>query len=163
MVIYVDGKPIFVQNPKTEASIQNETPAVMGTTSSTRLYRSRGDSPHSSTSSSASETSGLMLGQSNSKPVAKIPYLLAAAAAAAASNHRKLQQQIHQFPKGNYINGTASSRSNGTGIKSAKSSGSSTQQQTNEIKHDQEYMQLVSMFKQKNEKLSFNPLSNKSF
>jgi hypothetical protein len=169
MVIYVDGKPIFVQNPKIETSIQNEAATATGAVVNAKLYRSRADSSlsHRNTnggvSSNSTNSESLMLGQCGSKPVAKIPYLLAAAAAAATSNHKKLQQQHHQFPKGQYVNVPGTSRSTVAGSKSTKSSGSTSQQQTSEIKHDQEYMQLVSMFKQKNEKLSFNPLLNKSF
>lgn len=115
MVVYVDGKPIFVKNPKINSAESNDAnDAQVPRTSNSRFSKNKN--------------------QSNaSKPVTKIPYLLAAAAAAAASNQRKLEttQTINNQQNSKFI--------------------------CQELKHDQDYLQLVSMFKQKNEKLH-NPL-----
>ena len=75
----------------------------------------------------------------------KIPYLLAAAAAAAASNHRQSQQldKFHQsqiLVSQNSINDSCEKNN----LKK-------------DSKQDQEYLHIVSMLKEKNEK-HFNPL-----
>ena len=165
MVIYVDGKPIFVQNPKIIETSAKESNKVIA-------YRAKTD-PIVSVENNVIVTT--------SKPVTKIPYLLAAAAAAASSNHRKQHGQKSQATS----TATVSDNHNQacaindpgqlvyhTSSNYVKSTPIIIQQQTTianlpsksfnrEIRHDQEYMQLVSMFKQKNEKLSFNPLLNK--
>lgn len=107
MVVYVDGKPVFIQNPKIPLTNQNQTSNTQG--SSTK----------------------------SNQPVAKIPYLLAAAAAAAAA---------------------AQSRCTLT----SQNDNISPQVPKKEIKKDYEYQQIVSMLKQKNEKL-YNPLSTNTF
>lgn len=114
MVVYVDGKPIFVKNPKINASESND--AQVPRTSHSRLSKNKNQS-------------------SANKPVAKIPYLLAAAAAAAASNQGKIESTQ-----------TINNQQNSKLLRQ-------------ESKQDQDYLQLVSMFKQKNEKLH-NPLKS---
>lgn len=117
MVVYVDGKPIFVQNPKIKnAEAGDACDAQVPKVSNHRLSKNKG--------------------QSNAnKSVTKIPYLLAAAAAAAASNQKKLDsaQPINNQTNQNFPC------------------------QNQQLKHDQDYLQIVSMFKQKNQKLH-NPL-----
>ncbi|CAF1022357.1 unnamed protein product [Brachionus calyciflorus] len=144
MVVYVDGKPIFVQNPKskeseiTDSSKDAQVPkASINSKSNSRQSKSK---THST---------------SLNKPVAKIPFLLAAAAAAAASNHRK-HQQIMTPP--HIPEPTSLHLSSDECIRPASYDHTSAQSyKPKEFKHDQEYLQLVSMFKQKNEKL-YNPL-----
>ena len=126
MIVYVDGKPIFVQNP-----------TVQTTSSSSSADNDQHKREKKPVDKSLKE----------SKPVAKIPYLLAAAAAAAASNHRQHQQQMQKFQQQNL-------RLLSTDESSAESNLKSS---INNFKPDQEYLNIVSMFKQKNEKL-FNPL-----
>ena len=153
MVVYVDGKPIFVQNPKP--------------TDNSATSRDENESRAKCSPAGVSPKS------SSYKPVAKIPYLLAAAAAAAASNHRKQQQQQQnqaQTSVGKQIS-TDCARSSTYPIIQANSktnannnnnSSSSSKCKSGELKQDTEYMQLVSLLKQKNEKL-FNPLLHKTF
>lgn len=130
MIVYVDGKPIFVQNPTVQA-----TSTSMSTSSS--VDHDKNQKHKKPVEKSLKE----------SKPVAKIPYLLAAAAAAAASNHRQHQQQMQKFQQQNL---RLLSTNESTAESKLKNS-------INNFKPDQEYLNIVSMFKQKNEKL-FNPL-----
>ena len=108
MVVYVDGKPIFVKNSDVNASFVASQDA-------------------------------------NRKPApAKIPYLLAVATATAGSS----QQPI--IDSGQFIRQENDSR-----VKSRKRLHS----QTSDSKEtgsdtEQDYIELVSMFKQKNQKLS---------
>ena len=146
MVIYVDGKPIFVQNPKksevTEGSKDAQVPKT-SINSKSSVFQSKNKSP---------TTSNL------NKPVTKIPYLLAAAAAAAASNHRKQQQLNQQVLSQPKIPEPVSLRiSTDDYLRQGEYDNPSPVYKQKELKHDQEYLQLVSMFKQKNEKL-YNPL-----
>lgn len=113
MVVYVDGKPIFVQNPKGSNLPQQTQQQQDATKLPQNLLNTK--------SSRTTKIKSIEQQQPN-QPIAKIPYLLAAAAAAAASNRCTMQ--------------------------SAKKE-----------KNDHEYQQVVSMFKQKNEKL-FNPLQS---
>lgn len=122
MIVYVDGKPIFVQNPA--KTTQNE--------------------PDNTAKPVKTIRESTMSSLQSKKPVAKIPYLLALAANSAASNHR--QQQIQKFQHQNF-----KLLSNESSLKETNNNKHS------ETKPDQEYLQLVSLFKQKNEKL-FNPL-----
>lgn len=153
MVVYVDGKPIFVQNPNID---QNKTINV--TKSEPKSYRK------------------------TIEPITMMPYLLATAAAAAQNHRRKLNNSIqsqlanaplkssspssyHHHHNYNNINSDDSSsecvRTMGV-VGGVSNSGNGNGNKSQELKHDQEYMQLVSMFKRKNEKLH-NPLLNKSF
>lgn len=160
MVVYVDGKPIFVQNPKpTDTSAeQTESSKTSGSVEAKTNQKSSSGRPKSNTSLPKSSS---FPSTSNCKPVAKIPYLLAAAAAAAASNHRKNQQNPIN-------NNTNINTNNSTKLVSTDCARSSsyliTQSNTNkkDLKQDQEYIQLVSLLRQKNEKL-FNPLLNKTY
>lgn len=168
MVVYVDGKPIFVQNPKTTSDQTNSVPNEQSNdvlkikTFQKRTHKLANESdktlglrPKASSSKSAQ----------NSAPVAKIPYLLARAAAAAASSHR--QQQASNMQKCQHQESSSSSARvichGGNGSTTAKPilSGNSKRAPTGgsniELKHDQEYLQLVSMLRQKNKKLLFNP------
>ena len=160
MVVYVNGKPIFVQNPKSENNslldinnncsvskvIENEKPKI-------KAYQPR--KVIQSTKSSP-----------QNRPVAKIPYLLAAAAAAAASNHRKQEHNMLKYQQQNsriisYDSTKNSAQRSNTpsALKGSTKSqtGSTPVKPVKELKQDQEYLQLVSMLKQKNEKLLFNP------
>lgn len=155
MVVYVDGKPIFVQNPKVQQSSNEEALKEFHETKTSSGQKSNTRQSKSKKSSSASYLN---------KPVAKIPYLLAAAAAAAASNHRKQQQLQTQMQQSQPKSTTSSAglrllESTNECIRSIGCSFDDTSNtpKIKEIKHDQEYLQLVSMFKQKNEKL-YNPL-----
>jgi hypothetical protein len=118
MVVYIDGKPIFVQNPKTNEHTQDEKQFENVLNSINRLNESekRPVSPRSTSAISSIRK------KCNTQPIAKIPFLLAAAAAAATTNRNNTMNR-------------------------------------KEGKYDQEYQQLVSMFKQKNEKLH-NPLAS---
>ena len=120
MIVYVDGKPIFVQNPA-KTTAQNE--------------------PDNTAKPVKSIRESTMSSLQSKKPVAKIPYLLALAANSAASNHRQQQKFQQQNLK----------------QLSHESSLKESNNKHSETKPDQEYLQLVSLFKQKNEKL-FNPL-----
>lgn len=185
MIVYVDGKPIFVQNPKLANSnnqnsfhnnkdnhvlVNNSTENIEFDVGNKKQKQSRKSSKNSSTSVN--------------KPIAKIPYLLAAAAAAAASNHRKqqqqqqllqqqqqqlIQQQQNNFQKVQYntnqkviINTNDTTSRNSSTALTVNPGISNNETCKKELKQDQEYLQLVSMLKQKNEKL-YNPLLNKSY
>jgi hypothetical protein len=177
MVIYVEGKPIFVQNPALNTSTQqnqqseglevvnsNDAPTVVNS----KVFQPRKKRGRQRDSFTTSADGSFGFNSNNNRPVAKIPYLLAAAAAAAASNKRKLYQQDTLLPKSHLIGGDSDTPGGRveTRLTSALGHQLHYQQQQQphdaDVKNDQEYMQLVSMFKQKNEKLSFNPLSNKS-
>jgi hypothetical protein len=176
MVVYVDGKPIFVESSKLKQ------PSSESTTNSVKLNHkliqfaktNKLDSTAPTVSSSSSPVklnTGLHSSTSlpstpNNKPVTKIPYLLAAAAA--ASNNRKLKQSsklvLSDCARSScYLinnNNTQSKIKDSTSLLSNTSSDASSSFST--IRQDHEYNQLVSMFRQKNEKLH-NPLLNKSF
>lgn len=162
MVVYVDGKPIFVQNPKpTDTSAeQTEVSKTSGGVEVKTSQKSSSGRPKSNTSMPKSSS---FPSTSNCKPVAKIPYLLAAAAAAAASNHRKNQQNPINSNTNNNNNNNSSTKLVSTDC-ARSSSYLITQSNTNkkDLKQDQEYIQLVSLLRQKNEKL-FNPLLNKTY
>ena len=85
--------------------------------------------------------------KANKKQAAKIPYLLAVAAATASSNHREQQTQMgdsSQFRPEKELR-----------VKSRKRLHSQTSADSKEGSDtEQDYFQLVSMFKQKNQKLS---------
>jgi hypothetical protein len=124
MIVYVDGKPIFVKNPINQ--------------------NSKAESLKKSNCAEINFKESFK-SQVNNKPLPKIPYLLAAAAAAAASNHRQSQQldKFHQsqiLVSQNSINDSCEKNN----LKK-------------DSKQDQEYLHIVSMLKEKNEKL-FNPL-----
>jgi len=84
------------------------------------------------------------------QPVAKIPYLLAAAAAAAASNHHQQHYNMQKYQQQN-------SRIISDNDRFKKPQSGTSSNFVRDLKQDQEYMQLVSMLKQKNEKLLFDP------
>jgi len=100
----------------------------------------------------------------SNKPVAKIPYLLAAAAAAASSNQRKQQTQQVQAYKNQFIstNKIVSSECARSSCYTLISSNHLNMKSSKDLNKEQEYIQLVSLLKQKNEKL-FNPLVDKHF
>ena len=195
MVVYVDGKPIFVQNPKTTDSSNHENSNTTPSTSFNSLNSNEKDNEHisemkhnqtissdlnlvnrkkSKASTNSFKSSNYI---SNScKPVVKIPYLLAAAAARATSNQRKQQQSnTSNNTNGNKLmisNPDCCARSSTYPIvqsnthnnhlnSNAKTSTNSKNKVNTDLKQDLEYIQLVSMLKQKNEKL-FNPLQNKT-
>jgi hypothetical protein len=124
MIVYVDGKPIFVKNPISQSS-NNESLKK-------NVEINFKESLNSHT-------------KNNSKPSPKIPYLLAAAAAAAASNHRQ-SQQLDKFHQSQILVSQNSIKDSCEKNNLKKDS-----------KQDQEYLHIVSMLKEKNEKL-FNPL-----
>jgi uncharacterized C2H2 Zn-finger protein len=142
MVVYVDGKPIFVQNPKPKDSSAN------------RDGPKSDDLKQQCSSSTAFKSSKNLLG---CKPV--VPYLLAAAAQAAATNHRK-QQQLQSSNVISSGNGGESCARSST-YPQSQSTTNPTKVKVIELKQDLEYVQLVSLLKQKNEKL-FNPLLHKT-
>lgn len=171
MVVYVDGKPIFVQKPKTPNNQTNSVPNEQSNdVLKIKTFQKR-------TPKLASESDKTLMGSrpkaslsksaQNSAPVAKIPYLLARAAAAAASSHR--QQQASNMQKYQHQQSSSSSSRviclGGNGSTTAKPNLSGNSKRAPavgagsniELKHDQEYLQLVSMLRQKNEKLLFNP------
>jgi hypothetical protein len=202
MVVYVDGKPIFVQNSKAQtennilanrSSANNSDndlntrtkPVKSEKNSKSKSYISKKNANNNNNNNGQSNKSSV-----SNRPVAKIPYLLAAAAAAAASNYRQQQQQHQQninnhhqqqhiqiYPNSKTMSLNDSSAScspllleNNMNVttptalmlnhQSEFSFGVSSSTSSNfkkDFKQDQEYIQLVSMFKQKNEKL-FNPL-----
>jgi hypothetical protein len=94
--------------------------------------------------------------------VAKIPYLLAAAAA--ASNHRKQPTQQTQAYKNQFMstNKILSSECARSSCYTLINSNHLIMKSSKELNKEQEYIQLVSLLKQKNEKL-FNPLVDKNF
>ena len=126
MVVYVDGKPIFVQNPK--GSNQNTIPQQIQQKLSQQLSENQnnieGAKFNNENPPKHTNRATRIKPAASSHQIAKIPYLLAAAAAASSSN------------------------TNRCAIGTAKKD-----------KNDHDYQQLVSLFKQKNEKL-FNPLAN---
>ena len=135
MVVYVDGKPIFVQNPKLENQL-TEDDSIRNVT----LLKEQNERKPKKVKTKSIESSN--------RP--KVPYLLAAAAAAAASNHRQQQQlnlQKYQQEGDSHAH---------------KAKTIQIQHELKEDLKDKEYFQLVSLFKQKNEKL-FNPMLNKTF
>jgi hypothetical protein len=114
------------------------------------------------------------------KPVTKIPYLLAAAAAASSSPSTASSSSIAKYRKQTYHQTNVKTNNQYYYTKSTPNfdtihlepnvilnqGNSSVNNSSKSVKNDQEtldYMQLVSMFKQKNEKLLFNPLMNKTF
>ena len=121
MIIYVDGKPIFVKKNQTGTSPQfnelNKSNILIDDNKDLRL-----------TSSSTN----------SKKAVAKIPYLLAAAAV--TSNRQSNSKQIQKNTNSKLIAETKVP----------------IQESNNRL--DQDYLQIVSMLKQKNEKL-INPLT----
>jgi hypothetical protein len=159
MVVYVDGKPIFVQNPKL-ADTSNPQTDVAKTNGGVEVKTNQKSSSGRPKSNTSMPKSTSFPGTSTCKPVAKIPYLLAAAAAAAASNHRKTQQNQTT----NIINSNANTKlvSNDCARSSSYLLTPSNPNKIKDLKQDQEYMQLVSLLRQKNEKL-FNPLLNKTY
>jgi hypothetical protein len=122
MVVYVDGKPIFVQNPK------GNTGPPQSLQQKISQSEEHTNNKIADTTTTTTETSkqirSTKIKPQQQQPITKIPYLLAAAAAAAASNPNRCT--IGALKK---------------------------------EKNDHEYQHLVSLFKQKNEKL-FNPLQN---
>jgi len=122
MIVYVDGKPIFVKNPISQSS-NNESLKK-------NVEINFKESLNSHT-------------KNNSKPSPKIPYLLAAAASTAASNHRQ-SQQLEKFHQSQILVSQNSINCEKINLKK-------------DSKQDQEYLHIVSMLKEKNEKL-FNPL-----
>ena len=124
MIVYVDGKPIFVKNPISQ--------------------NSKAESLNKSKCAEINFKESLK-SQVNNKPSPKIPYLLAAAAAAAASNHRQ-SQQLDKFHQSQTLVSQNSIKDSCEKNNLKKDS-----------KQDQEYLHIVSMLKEKNEKL-FNPL-----
>ena len=178
MVVYVDGKPIFVQNPQVNEPSRHTSDPTLSTTVSSehesdQSSQQRESKPISrkkqciSSSTSSVPKVSNFLGNS-CKPVAKIPYLLAAAAAAAASNHRKQQKNTSNAPNKPLSSTDCCARSSTYPIMQTHSSGNTSVKSSNpkvksvDVKPDLEYIQLVSLLKQKNEKL-FNPLQNKSW
>ncbi len=182
MVVYVDGKPIFVQNPKLNDSPNKdsnlESPLLStfnqpNENSSERIQVKSQKNESSrkkqqSTASNYSSKSSNFIGTS-CKPVVKIPYLLAAAAAAAASNQRKQQSNNANNTNANKLIISSSdccARSSTYPIMQSNAHNSNTNEKNKvkvntDFKQDLEYIQLVSLLKQKNEKL-FNPLQNKT-
>ena len=186
MVVYVDGKPIFVENSK----LKQSTTATTTTTESTNSVKlnhkliqfvktngqNKDNDSHTRTPLSSSspvklnpnlQSSSISLPSTptSNKPVTKIPYLLAAAAA--ASNNRKLKQSsklvLSDCARSScYLINNTQSKLKVPSILSPASSSSSSSSSSSTNKQDHEYHQLVSMFRQKNEKL-YNPLLNKSF
>lgn len=147
MVVYVDGKPIFVQNPKLnsdDCSREAQVPKSSSRSNVKKLANTR-------------QTKSTISNQT--KPVAKIPYLLAVAAAAAASNHRKQQQLTNQIQTSQQYQNMLQTPTECIRTLDCSYSTNENVNKIKELKQDQEYMQLVSMFKQKNEKL-YNPLKS---
>ena len=137
MIVYVDGKPIFVQNP---AAVQT-TSALSSSSSSSDNEKNKLKTAKKTVEKSLKE----------SKPAAKIPYLLAAAAAAAASNHRAQVSEMQKFQQQNLRLMSMNKP------QAAEPSPKAKIFSTRDAKPDQDYLNIVSMLKQKNEKL-FNPL-----
>lgn len=167
MVIYVDGKPIFVENPKLSASshtLQNETGYSTKEHDKLQLQPEQFNSSFSDGLKSKISKSKSLTNANVNKPVTKIPYLLAAAAAAAAQNHRKQSMNINSNSINNNIQQLEEQKRiiESNECTRTLGIGTSLNKHVKELKHDQEYMQLVSMFRQKNAKL-YNPLLNKSF
>jgi hypothetical protein len=196
MVVYVDGKPIFVQNPKTtDSSNQSLNPTPL--TSSTSLNSNENDNERipemknnqtissdlnlvnrkkskASTSNTNSFKSSNYISNA-CKPVVKIPYLLAAAAAATSNQRKQQQSNTSSNTNGNKLmtsNSDCCARSSTYPIvqsnahnnhlnSNTKTSNNSKNKVNTDLKQDLEYIQLVSMLKQKNEKL-FNPLEHKT-
>ena len=130
MVVYVDGKPIFVKNP------------VLNDTNQSNMINQ--DSSRNA----------------NKKPPAKIPYLLAVAAATAASNHREQQQIIaatkedKEFLPYGHAASELRQDSESQRMKSRKRLHNQTSDSKEGSDMEQDYIQLVSMLKQKNQKLN---------
>jgi hypothetical protein len=124
MVVYVDGKPIFVQNPK--GSNHNTIPQQIQQKLSQQLSENQNNgvrvNPSIENTTKHTNRATKIKSTPNQHQITKIPYLLAAAAAASNTNRCAI---------GN----------------------------VKKEKNDHEYQHLVSLFKQKNEKL-FNPLAN---
>ena len=150
MVVYVDGKPIFVQNPTptnfSATSPPNEQISVK-TLRKKDTKPEKGEPPgHKPKSFKRAPSSGL---------VTKIPYLLAA-----ASNHRKQQSHIQNYQSLNCHENMSAKRSYANPVLGGSAKRPPTNQAM-DLKRDQEYLQLVSMLRQKNEKLLFQPTSLK--
>lgn len=124
MVVYVDGKPIFVQNPK--GSNHNTIPQQIQQKLSQQLSENQNNgvrvNPSIENTTKHTNRATKIKSTPNQHQITKIPYLLAAAAAASNTSRCAI---------GN----------------------------VKKEKNDHEYQHLVSLFKQKNEKL-FNPLAN---
>jgi hypothetical protein len=176
MVVYVDGKPIFVQNPKINDSPNQdsnlESPLSTfnqpnGNASEQIQIKSQKNESsrkkqQSTTTSNNSFKSSNFIGTS-CKPVVKIPYLLAAAAAAAASNQRKQQSNTNKLI---ISSSDCCARSSTYPIMQSNAHNSNSNEKNKvkdntDFKQDLDYIQLVNQLKQKNEKL-FNPLQNKT-
>ena len=127
MVVYVDGKPIFVQNPK--GSNHNSIPQQIQQKLSQQLSENQTNenngvrvNPSIENNTKHTNRATRIKSAPTQHQITKIPYLLAAAAAASNTSRCAI---------GN----------------------------VKKEKNDHEYQHLVSLFKQKNEKL-FNPLAN---
>lgn len=195
MVVYVDGKPIFVENPKPKQQTSDSTSVRLNHQlirfAKSNLKQNDNDNQTKNNDSLSVQNSPIKVSADLpssaslpstpvSKPVTKIPYLLAAAAAAASSsNRRNKNSQSNKLISNDcarsscyLINNNVSTQSISNKFKikdsplllSSKSSSSSslTNPKLTSLKQDHEYNQLVSLFRQKNEKL-YNPLLNKSF
>ena len=182
MVVYVDGKPIFVQNPKLndspnkdsnlESPLSTFNQPSENASEQIQIKSQKNESSRKKQQSNASNysfKSSNFIGTSACKPVVKIPYLLAAAAAAAASNQRKQQSNSANNTNTNKLIISSSdccARSSTYPIMQSNAHNSNTNEKNKvkantDFKQDLEYIQLVSLLKQKNEKL-FNPLQNKT-
>ena len=160
MVVYIDGKPVFVKNPKTTSNQTNSVPNEISK-DVLKIKTLQKRTPKLANESDKIPKASFSKSAQNPAPVAKIPYLLARAAAAAASNQR--QQQTSNMQKYPYQKSSSRVICHGGNGNTAKSilSGNSKRAPDGganiDLKHDQEYLQLVSMLRQKNEKLLFNP------
>jgi hypothetical protein len=147
MTFYVDDKPEFVESPKpgvTEPVADSLSILLKARKNIRPEYAKKGFNVHTL------QRPLLKVKQ----PVAKIPYLLAAAAAAAASNHHQQHYNMQKYQQQN----SRIISDNDRFKKSVMNGESGTSSNfVRDLKQDQEYIQLVSMLKQKNEKLLFDP------
>ena len=118
MIVYVDGKPVLVQNPKSENQKLNTD---IGN-SSNRTKKSNKELTKNTKNSNKSNLTN--------RPVAKIPYLLAAAAA--ASTHR----QKHEIQNYQQQNSRLISNSSLFGTPEYHTISSSTIESVKDLKHD---------------------------
>lgn len=141
MVVYVNGKPIFVKNDQSrQSTLGNGT----DTTNESKAF-----------SNKKTEHQLIPINQIGKQNIhnrpAKIPYLLEAAASKSNLNNR-----YHRISSQDTLPKTQKKIIYKSPL-TTSSQAVKTVNETIDSKQDQEYMQLVSLLRQKNEKLLFSP------
>lgn len=155
MVVYVDGKPVFVKkNPPRQSTLESSNAGI-----NIKKLKTLLNNKASSSEQHEVQIEQLRKGSIQSRS-AKIPYSLEAAASKPSLNNR--YQSLSS--QNNHKNLTYKSLPIAPKEISLKAINVAKTNSTIDLKQDQEYMQLVSLLRQKNEKLLFNPqIINKNY